>query len=123
VRDIELPHPVVHTDPGIKKTPKLEGATVHHTGGIAGDQDEDLRSISEHHRLKCKRRQDVVWEMIEKDAEEGETAEKIKPEIALHGRRMTRDGHQINSRKKAPMLPSNFAWLTGKAEQHSAKHQ
>jgi hypothetical protein len=71
VGDVKLPQSVVHADPSNKETLTLHGATVHHAGGIAGDQDEDLGSIGEHHRLKRKLRQDVVREVIEEDAEEG----------------------------------------------------
>src|SRR5687768_1520743 len=102
--DVELPHPVVRADPGSKETLTLHGATVDHAGGIAGDQDEDLGSIGKHHRLKGKLRQDVVREVIEKDAEKGETAEKIQPEVALHGRWMTRDGHQITPGRIPPLV-------------------
>jgi hypothetical protein len=42
--------------------------------------------------------------VIEKNAEEGETAEEIKSEIALHGRRVTRDGHQLNPWRNLPLV-------------------
>ena len=111
VGDVELPQSVVHADPSNKETLTLHGATVHHAGGIAGDQDEDLGSIGEHHRLKRKLRQDVVREVIEEDAEEGKTAEEIKPEIALHSRRITCDGHQITPEGPSAGLQNIFVWL------------
>ena len=71
VGDVELPHSVVHAYPGNNETLTLHGATVHHAGGIAGDQDEDLGSIGEHHRLKRKLRQNVVREVIDERCRRG----------------------------------------------------
>jgi hypothetical protein len=35
--------------------------------------------------------------VIDEDTEEGEAAKKIKPEVALDGRRLARDAHRIYS--------------------------
>jgi hypothetical protein len=45
--------------------------------------------------LQRKLRQDIVGEVIDEDAEEGEAAEKIKPEIALRGRRTAGGAHSL----------------------------
>lgn len=51
--------------------------------------------------MKRKLGHDVVWQVIDKNTEKREAAEKIKSEVALHGRRMTSDSHQINPRKNS----------------------
>src|SRR5262245_20460795 len=99
VGDIELPHPVIHSEPCNNETLTLQRATIDHACGVTRDQDKDLGSIGEHHRLKRKLRQEVVRQMIEKDTEEGKTAEKIQPEVPLHGRRMTLARYQVNPGK------------------------
>ena len=93
--DVELPHPVVDADPSYHETLALHGATVHDAGGVAGDEDEHLGRVREHHRLERKLRQDIVGEVIDEDAKKGEAAEKIKPEVALHSRRTARDAHNL----------------------------
>jgi hypothetical protein len=46
--------------------------------------------------LERKLRQDIVREVIDEDAEKREAAEKIKPEVALGGRRTARGTHLMN---------------------------
>ena len=48
-----------------------------------------------HHRLERKLRHDIVRQVVDEDAEEREAAEKIKPEVARHGRRTARDAHNL----------------------------
>jgi hypothetical protein len=43
--------------------------------------------------LERKLRHEIVGEVIDEDAEEGEAAEKINPQVALHSRRTARDAH------------------------------
>src|SRR5438034_10476664 len=93
--DVELPHPVVDAHSSHQKTLALHGATVHHAGGVAGDQDEHLGRVGKHHRLKRKIRQDVVRHVVDEHAEESKAAEKIKAEVALGGRRTGRGGHDL----------------------------
>ena len=104
VGDVELPHPVVDAYPGNHETLALHGATVHYAGGVAGDQDEHLGRVREHHRLERKLRQNIVGEVIDEDTEKGEATEKIKPEVALHNRRTARDAHRITPSKDLPRV-------------------
>jgi hypothetical protein len=64
--------------------------------------------------LERKRRQDIIREVIDKDTEQGEATEKIKPEVALHGQSTACSGHQINPKKpRHADLLYNLARLAG----------
>jgi hypothetical protein len=82
VGDVELPDPVPDAERRDQEALALHGAPVHHAGGVAGDQDEHLRRVGEHHRLERELRHDVVGDVVDKDREEGETPKHIEPQVA-----------------------------------------
>jgi formate dehydrogenase assembly factor FdhD len=85
MRDVKLPDSMVNAQPRYQKTLALHGAAVYHAGCISGDENENLGRVGEHNRLNGELGQNIIGEVIDENAKEGEAAKKIKPEVTLHG--------------------------------------
>jgi hypothetical protein len=81
VRDVELPDAMADADGRDEEALALHAPAVHHPGGVAGDQDEHLGRVTEHDRLQRELRQEVVGEVVEEYAEQGEAAEEVQAQV------------------------------------------
>ena len=82
VGDVELPSPAQNLRRRIECALQREGPTIDEGGGIARNEDKDLRRVEELECLKGEIAEDVLWNMIDEDEDQSETAKKVEAEIA-----------------------------------------
>src|SRR5215472_14147682 len=79
--DVELPRPAQDSRDGIGRALQSQRAPINERRSVAGDEDENFRRIVELHRLNGKVAEEVLWDVVDEDKDQSESAEKVEPKI------------------------------------------
>ena len=93
VRDVELPDALQEPRRADQEAALQHDLGVHKRGGVAGDEDEQVRGVAEAVVADRQPVHDVVRNVIEEDPPVGDSPEQIEAKVAAAGRQNGLDAH------------------------------
>ena len=82
VSDVELPNPATDLARCGDSSMSLQSPSINCGRGVTRDKDKDLGSVGKCDRMQRYIRQDIIWNVVDEDEKERQTAKKVESQIA-----------------------------------------
>src|SRR6516225_7643509 len=82
VCDIELPNPATDLARCGDSSMSLQSPSINRGRGVTRDKDKDLSSVGKCDRMQRYIRQDIIWNVVDENEKERQTAKEVEPQIA-----------------------------------------